>query len=161
MKVTPELRSLIEAQYMDGKMATEISANLRLKRTTVSSIIKKYRDTGSWESGQRGGARHSKVNAKVKTFLRELLAENCTFTLMDLKQKVLEKFSLDLSATSIHFALLGLHWSFKRAHQIPFQCNTERALTRERFMQISLMRYPLNMTGVTLFMWMKSGLILL
>ncbi|KII71644.1 hypothetical protein RF11_04986 [Thelohanellus kitauei] len=96
-----------------------LAMNINLKnRSTIQNIVKKYSETGRISKENRGGRTHFKVNEEIKTFVRELVDENCGLSLKQICQNVATRFDITLSETTIHNCLGQMHYSLKAIHII-------------------------------------------
>jgi transposase len=118
-----EDRKRITDAYNSGSTIMQISSVMNIKRTTVHTIIKKYIESGSYESKRIGGNRPSKMNAYQKEVMKGWVDNDCSLTLKKLKEKTFSEFGINVSSTTIAAALENFNYSLKRIHVIPERRN--------------------------------------
>ena len=94
--ISTELRNSIIRQVCDiGKMPSVVANELGLKPDTVRFIARQFRTCGKREAKQRGGAATSlKITQNIGRFLCELVDNDCTLTLEELKDKSAATFQV-------------------------------------------------------------------
>ncbi|KAI5154731.1 hypothetical protein ENBRE01_3456, partial [Enteropsectra breve] len=116
---TREERRLIIDAYLNGACAAEIARLFQKPRTTISSVIKKYLETGEVEASRRGGNTESKLSFEQKAQIKEWIDADCCISIARLKRKILEEFSISVSNSTIHRAVCGFSYTLKRIHLQP------------------------------------------
>ncbi|KII69549.1 hypothetical protein RF11_00429 [Thelohanellus kitauei] len=122
-KKSDERRQRIINAHQNGSTVKNVSEYENLPRSTIHNIVKKYSETGRISKENRGGRTHFKVNEEIKTFIRELVDENCWLSLKQICQNVATRFDITLSETTIHNCLEQMHYSLKAIHIIPTRRN--------------------------------------
>ena len=57
-ELTPEVKQITADLYQQGRNVKDIEEILNIPRTTISYVIKKFRERGSTENSQRPGGGH-------------------------------------------------------------------------------------------------------
>jgi transposase len=102
---------------------------MNLKRTTVHAVIKKYFESGIYESSRVGGNRPKKLNEYQRDVLKSWVDNNCSLTLKKLKEKTLSEFGINVSYTTIAATMTNFNYSLKRIHVIPERRNDPSAVS--------------------------------
>lgn len=134
-KISDEVRKLIIKQSNEFQMKnSDISKLFNLPRTTVATIISAYNIKGQTSRLYSGGDHSSKLNANVKAKIRQWVDENATITLKNLKAKVFENFSLNVSTTTIYRTIKNFHYSLKKITIVPERRNFQSTIeTRHNY----------------------------
>jgi transposase len=113
-----ETRSNVIRMYNNGVSKTKIVIDLNVKRSTVNNIIEIYLKTGLNTIGTRGGAHNVKCTEEIRSFIEDLLNEECTRTLKYLKTRVYERFNVSLCLSAIKYNLKLINFSLKQVTAI-------------------------------------------
>lgn len=125
IKISEENRINIIRWYNEQFSVSKIMSLLpTIPRTSINTVIKKYKETGLTAASARGGARMVKNNTELQNCISALLQEDCTKTLKQLKQDVLNIRGTTLSLSTIDRAIRGLHFSLKRLVLSPVARNS-------------------------------------
>ena len=111
-----------------GKNNVQIGAIVDRGESTVRSILKRC-DEGSLGKA-RGGAHNMKCTPEIRSYVEELLREDCTRTLRFLKAAIQERFSVNLAVSTIFKNMGFINFSLKQVSAIPVQRNTPEAINR-------------------------------
>ena len=126
-KIPTKIRETLIRWYNEGKSIAEIVLLFpELPRTSINSVIRKYKKTGSMIASPRGGTRHIKNTEGVRIVINGILSEDCTRTLKEIGVKVFELTGVSLSKSTVERAIQGLHFSLKRLVLSPVARNTPR-----------------------------------
>ena len=119
-----EDRIRIIQAYLNGSSPTEISAILGFKRTTILSIITKYRKNEEIERKQRGGVRRKSLTEEDKNFIMNLIDNDCGITLRRLKERCESERGVLVSQSTLKRCIDSFHYTMKRVHIIPERRNS-------------------------------------
>ncbi len=108
-----QLREKIVAARKDGHSAREVAKWFNVSKRSVERFWNSYQQTGSVKPKQRGGYRHSCLEAHADT-LREWIAKQPDLTLHELQQRCLETFEVRIGTTALWQQLDKLGLSFKK-----------------------------------------------
>lgn len=131
--LSDETRKKILKAYTDSKLSpTEISKLFDMPRTTISTILNRWKNDGVIVAKSKGGDKRSKLTDRMKLKLREWVDNDSSITLKKLKLNILQEFhELDsIGTTTIDRALKDFHYSFKRVSIVPVKRNDESTLNR-------------------------------
>lgn len=101
---------------------------LNLPESTVGYIIRRYKKDGSSCSKSKGGNKQPiKMTGEVKRYMIEMEDKDCTLTLEELRDKLVEHFQniRTLSITSIHDALQDFCYTLKDLRKLPYGRNSD------------------------------------
>lgn len=107
----------------------QIASDLNVHEATVSRIIKKYNQTGSFCRKKTGGDHRSLLNDEQKNYILQKVDENCSLTLKQLADKVFEKFNLKVSRQTIQRTLNEFHYTLKKVSLVPTDRNSPRTIS--------------------------------
>jgi len=107
------LRERIVAARQDGHSAQEVAKWFKVSKRSVERFCKSYQQTGSVEPKQRGGYRHSRLEAHAET-LHQWIAEQPDLTLHELQQRCSERLDVPIGITALWQQLDKLGLSFKK-----------------------------------------------
>lgn len=124
MKVSDETRKRIIEAYMNLNIPKkEIARTFGIKISTIYAILKIYETEGRVEKKLRGGVRRKSISIENSTFIKQLIEEDCGITLSCIKQKLFEKFNINVSISTISKYINEFNFSFKRVSLIPERRN--------------------------------------
>ena len=132
-QVTDDVRMMIINQSKKCISNTQIAKDFGLPRTTVVSIVTAHSKTGRIEASKRGGDFSSKLSLEHKTHIRNWVDEDATVTLKALSNKILDKFGIKVSLSTINRCLKEFHYSLKSLTIVPERKNAESTL-EQRFL---------------------------
>lgn len=118
-------RERIISKSLEGFSVRDIASFFGKNYQTVNSIIKKYLRTGNINKEKRGGDRRSKLSSEIKEQLIAHVDLECTLTLDNLSDWVLNRFGLLVSKSTIDRALKDFHYTLKRVTIVPERRNCE------------------------------------
>lgn len=134
-KITQETQN-ITRWYDEGKSIVEITKLLpETPRTSIASIITKYKKTGSNQSIARGGPRFITVTSEFKGFVHQIISEDCTRTLSEIKNLLNTRFNVSASISSIHRAIESLSFTIKQLVKSPIARNTPEVIQKRMSMR--------------------------
>lgn len=99
----------------EGKSQTEVSNLLKIPRSTLSDIIKKYKEKGTFKKDKKGGVRGQKFTETVKERLHEIIEDNCTITI----EGIIDKLEINVCQSTIWKWLKKIRISYKMTRPIP------------------------------------------
>ena len=84
--VSQNMQDLVVNLVVDrGKTQSEASSLTGVNRNTIQSILRRYDRTNSTLPGSRGGARHVIYNEEIRRRIEELINDNTTTTIIEIK----------------------------------------------------------------------------
>ncbi|XP_065642271.1 uncharacterized protein LOC136073909 [Hydra vulgaris] len=92
--INNENRSRIIESYLNGNSPSEIANILGFKRTTIYSIIKKYKNGLPIERQLKGGSRNKKLPEESKVLIKNWIDDDCGITLKEIKERLFEQKSI-------------------------------------------------------------------
>jgi len=125
-------RERVIESYLRGDPIPLIMEFLNLKRTTINSIIKVYRETSRIHKLIRGGSKNCILNEEEKIWVKDLVDQNCSITLHSLKKKVHEMFQKSVSCSTLFNYLKDFHYTLKRISVIPEKRNNLETIELRR-----------------------------
>ncbi|KAG0426065.1 hypothetical protein DMUE_5992, partial [Dictyocoela muelleri] len=139
--INNEDRNRIVQAYINGNSASDLSSIFGFKRTTIYSIIKKYKNHEPIEKKQRGGQRRKSLSEQDKGAIRGWIDENCALTLKEIKSKIELERGVVVSQSTINRCISGFNYSMKRINIMPIKRNNMevislRAQYANRFMEL-------------------------
>lgn len=127
-KVSADRRkNAIDLIVKDGKSLSQVAFDFKIPKSTLSGMVKRFRETETYEYGIRGGAKNVKITENTKAQLLKLIEDDCTITL----QSMIEKLNLNVSQTTVWRWLKSFKISFKMTRQVP-QSRNCAAVKQER-----------------------------
>lgn len=85
--VCEEIRILIVEKFKSGKTYGQISTDLKLPRSTIQSIVKKYEISGNYCNEVLKRGRTSKITPRDKRALASIIKQNRRSTVRDIASK--------------------------------------------------------------------------
>lgn len=123
-KISNEVRALIIRGMNDGSSAVQIGRQFNVLPNTVRKIYKTYTITNVVNK-RSVGHRPKKFTQEEKEEICNLIDEDCTMTLNQIKTKLLEQNpQLQVSLSTIDRATKEFHYSVKRVSFVPERRNT-------------------------------------
>ena len=113
MTVDSAIRERIIDLYNTGHNPGYISNLMNKKRTTVSSIIRKFISTGEIFASSRGGDRRSKLNQEHKNTIRSWIDKDCLMTLKEISERFIATYNFSISMSSINRCPKNFHYTLK------------------------------------------------
>lgn len=123
-----EDRKRIIDAYLENKSAKEIALILKLNISTVTNIINLYINTNRIIKNKRGKPPNKKLTEGQENIIKNWVDEDCSISLVRLKQKCLEVFSINISINTIGRVLSNFHYTVKRCYTQPLRRNDETAI---------------------------------
>lgn len=107
-----------------------IAEALGIPLSTISSIYKRYCETGETQPHQRGGHKHHILDHDDIEALKGWIDENPTRSLEELKQDLLDLRGKAVSTETVRRYTVGFHYSLKRVQFIAAAADTEELWNR-------------------------------
>lgn len=120
-----DIRSLIITHFLSGTSAAVISSTLRCSRYQVYRVIKAYEENGRQTSRKRGGAKPKCLTDEHIDYINDLIDEDCSITLKQIKAKLSANKQVDVSESSISKQIKAFNYSFKRVGLVPERRNAD------------------------------------
>ncbi len=108
-----QLRDRIVSARKDGHSAQEVAKWFKVSKRSVERFWASYQQTGSLKPKQRGGYRHSCLEAHADT-LRQWIAGQPDLTLKELQQRCFDLLDVRIGITALWQQLDKLGLSFKK-----------------------------------------------
>lgn len=105
-------RRIIEARKA-GAGAVEVSERFHVNRKSVTRLWNQYCLSGHLRPKQMGGYRHSRLE-KHEGLLRRWIAQKADLTLMEMKERCLEKLGVQIGINALWHRLDRLDLSYKK-----------------------------------------------
>ena len=135
--VSNEMRLQMARLQLSGMSNSAIARQLGFPRTTVSTILKRFSETGCVEPKKRGGDFSTLLTLQQKEKVLSWVDEDATLTLKSLKVKVEREFSISVSVSTIDRVLGQFHYSLKRLVAVPERRNCEKTIEeRSRYAEM-------------------------
>lgn len=103
-----EVRKIIVANYEEGISVKEICHIMRVSKSAVYSILKKYRETGSVEAHYPG--RQPRITEEQIEAIEKTVLEQPDITL----QEIIEKLNLPIAKSQLSNILIKKKFRFKK-----------------------------------------------
>jgi transposase len=123
-----ENRVRIIDAYVNGRTAIDIADVMGLKRSTVDGIIWTYKKENRVNKLPRGGTRSAKLSDENKAQIQEWIDNDCSITLISLKEKCLRILNVIVSQRTIARCIKAYSYTIKRVHNIPIRRNDDAAI---------------------------------
>lgn len=81
---------------------------------------------------KKGGDRRSKLNDDHKSFIRDLVDNDCTITLEAIARKLRESHAISVTKQTVSNCLGSFHYSLKRIAIVPEARNSDEVLTKRQ-----------------------------
>jgi transposase len=111
---------------------SEAARVFKVPKQTVSSIVKKYEETGRKQTGPQGGNRRSILNAPKKETICDWVDEDCTASLTSLAIRASAEFGLPISRKTVERCLKEFHYTIKRTKLVPERRNSPEVIADRR-----------------------------
>jgi len=118
-----QLRTMICTKYDQGKPLMLIAVELEIPYKTVVSVTRLYRTTGRILSNIKNCGRKELLTEEAKNVIMNRIHDDVSTTLKEIQIEVENKTSIKTSTTTIHRAIKGFSYTFKRVSLIPAQRN--------------------------------------
>lgn len=113
--ISNEKREFIIRWHNEGKTVKEITVLMPdIPRTSIYNVIKKYEQTGLIHKEKKGGPRVTKLDQEILNVTRNILREDCSKTLREIKDKIFENTGTCLGITSVFRACKGINFTLKK-----------------------------------------------
>jgi Transposase and inactivated derivatives len=127
-KISNEVRSLVIRDMNNGNSAIQVGQQFRILPNTVRKIYATYKRTNELEK-RAVGHRPRKLTFGQADEVCNWIDEDCTLTLRQIKNKLLENYpQLQVSSSTIYRAIKEFHYSVKRVSFIPERRNSPETL---------------------------------
>ena len=127
-----EKRALIIDLFNQGKSNTEIVSVLNCSRFQVYRAIKVFNETGRIEKKTTGGLKKKKLSTEHTEFILNIIDEDCSVTLNQLKKMIKDQFDLNVSIPLISKVIGDFSYSFKRVGLVPERRNCPEVLDQRK-----------------------------
>lgn len=95
--LSEDLRKRIIRALNEGESYAQISKNLQVNKSTISRLLKRYRESGSYAPRPLNNGRKPRLNEEMLQKIRDKIKEQSDVTLREL----IEEFSLPVSAPAL------------------------------------------------------------
>lgn len=130
-KISNEIRKLIIEKLKSGDSPKDVSNIYQVNYDTVRSMYRTYKKNGLMEK-KTTGRRQPILTEEQKERICDWVDEDCSLTLLQLKNKCFEEMNITVSISTIERALKSFHYTIKRVHRIPLSRNSP-AVIESRF----------------------------
>jgi transposase len=108
----------------------QMSQVFGFSESTIKSIVKVFKAEGRVQPKARGGAKNVKATADDRAYVAAMVDANCQIKLRDIKTRLLDDRSVELSEGRISQMLGDLEYTVKRASIVPEARNNPSTLER-------------------------------
>jgi transposase len=151
------MKERIVHAYEEGRSYIEIGQLFDCHRKTVKRIVVTYLDEGSVETMPRGGSRPHHLSSQHEDAIRAYISDNCSITLEFIRERLIKKFGLHMSVSTIFRAIQGFSFSLKRTSRIPARRNEEDLVERRRLYAIEFFTLLSQKDGENIFFLDEVG----
>lgn len=117
---------IIETYKAGGITQRELAARFRVSTFFIVKLLGLHRRGESLEARRRGGCRKPILTQEMREFVKAELEKQNDLTLPELKERVAEKFHLNVSAPTMCRALKEMNWRRKkRLSSLPSETQSE------------------------------------
>jgi transposase len=106
---------VVEKVVVSGETIAKVCSDLRLKKSTVNSILKTLRDFGRVEKSTTRGKPIKKITEEVGCYVERLIEVNRGITLDSIKYEIQTSYNLTISTRTIYSFILILSITLKRS----------------------------------------------
>ncbi|XP_075150945.1 uncharacterized protein LOC142225054 [Haematobia irritans] len=114
-----EIRILIIDKFKSGKTYGQISTDLRIPRSTIQSIVSKYKVCGNFGNNVSNRGRTSKISLRDKRALANIIKQNRRSTIRDIALKWSEAIGKPVKREWTQLQLKSIGYNFYKAKQKP------------------------------------------
>ena len=118
---------------------------------SVYKIINTYKTENRVDAKLKGGSRNKKLNEEEIIYIKQMIDEDCTFTLRNLQSLIIQKFDKPVLIVSISNAIKGFSYSFKRISLIPERRNNEENIEVRKIYAINFFNILTNYNDRNIF----------
>jgi transposase len=125
IKISEEKRmDIINGIHVLGKTMTEAAELYRVKRSTVSSIMKVFTKENRIRRLPMGGNRRCVLSNEQKALVLQWVDSDCTLTLQQISLCCIDEFAMTPSKSVLSRTLRDFHYTIKRLSIQPARRNT-------------------------------------
>lgn len=141
-----EMRNLtIKKIIIDGESVAKTAADLQINRSSVSMIIKKYRDSGAIDKDTQRGCPPKKITPELGEWIEQNMENNPAITLKAMREKCTVEKGMSLSEATLAKFYADTKITLKRSNIIIDRVNdSERITLRSAFANEFLTRASIN-----------------
>jgi transposase len=125
-------------------------------RKTVKRIVVAYLDEENVGTRPRGGSRPL-LSSQHEDSIRAYISDDCSITLESIQEKLIEKFEVHVSVSTIFRAIRGFSFSLKRTTRIPAHRDEEDLVERRRLYAIEFFSFLSQKDGENIFFLDEVG----
>jgi transposase len=111
---------------------SEAARVFKIPRQTVSSIVKKYEESGEKQKGRRGGNRKAILDDSQKDIICDWVDEECTVSMASLAIRASAEFGLPVTRKPAERCLKEFHYTVKRTKLVPERRNSPDVIVDRR-----------------------------
>ena len=139
-----DIDRILELVYNQGRAIKDVSMLLGIKSKAIYSVIHRHKnkDRSTDSPPKRGGQKPNLLTEEHLKFIDQCLAVNCTLTVAALTRLLNERFSTNVSVSTIRRTMKKMGFTLKLIKNIPFSRNTEETI-ESRF------EYAMWISGIT------------
>ena len=128
--ISSDLREQMYKFFSSGRSDSYIAAEMHLPRSTVYSILSKFRKTGTLDPKPRGGNRRPLLSLEQKEKIINWVDENSLITLKELKQNVHDEFGIVVSLSTVDRVIGQFHYTLKSLVRVPERQNCQTTIQK-------------------------------
>jgi transposase len=137
-------QKIISEMTLGTSTPKSIARILHVTYSSAMRIYKTYVDTGQINRPPRGGYKSKKLTEIQLSSLLEWVTEENVLTLSELKRKIFDEFTIDVSERTIATYIQGFHFSFKRISVISEVSLSDDLFERRKVFARDLLRLNNN-----------------
>jgi transposase len=154
-EISKDMRDRITYAYEEGKSYAEIGKLFGCHRKTMKRIVVAYIDEERVEAKPRGGSRPRCLSSQHEDAIYDHISDDCSISLESIQAKLIEKFKVNVSISTIFCAIRRFSFSLKRASRIPARRDDEDLVEKRHFYAIYFFSFLSQKMGKTFSSSMK------
>lgn len=130
--ISLEMRKQMFNFFVKGRSDSWIAGEMLLPRSTVWSILSKFRKERILNPKERGGNRSPLFSPEQKKEIIAWIDANSMITLKQLKEKVKDEFKITASISTIDRVIGQFHYTLKALVKVPERRNCETTIRKRK-----------------------------
>ena len=114
-----DLRRKIVEAHAKGRSQTQIASDFGVSESCISTLLKRYRTTGSFAPRPRGGGRSPALDAQGRAALVEMVRRKPDATIEELRATTRERLGVVVSKSAMGRVLTALGLPRKKSRSTP------------------------------------------
>lgn len=122
-QMSDDMRKKIVLKYETGKTAHEIAVELEINKKTVETVLMVFKKTGRINSIKKRAPKQKKITTNIKEYIKRLIEDDCSITLMKIKEKIRNNMNVLVSKSTIAKEIANFNYSIKKVVLVPYMRN--------------------------------------